>query len=330
MHATPKISVVLPVYNSEKYLEKAINSILNQTFNDFELIVVNDGSTDKSVNIIKKFMLLDKRIKLIDRNNKGIVSSLNEAINLSKGEYIARMDADDICLPSRFKDQIEYMKKNDLDLCGTWVEPFNEVKKHNISRFPVNHSDIVVSSLFYCCINHPSVMVRSKVFDKLKYEDIAAEDYYLWYEMIANNFKMGNLPKVLLKYRLHNEQITRNKADALKCSAEVISKKIAAHFGNLELDTHAHYSKYLKNNEPKTFIKISNNLSSLLKKHNASLNCKHSILSRIYLKSKNKSPALYLTYFIKSFSFRKNIRKEAELFTKSFITYFKNTIRKKQ
>ena len=107
----PLVSVVMPVYNAQKYLNKAIDSILAQTYKDFEFIIINDGSTDNSLQIIKKYQKKDKRIIVKNKKNKGIVAALNDGIKLSRGKYLARMDADDISLPSRFEVQVNFMEK---------------------------------------------------------------------------------------------------------------------------------------------------------------------------------------------------------------------------
>ena len=220
----------MSVYNGEKYLSEAIESVLNQTYKDFEFIIINDGSSDSSLEIIKKYQNQDERIVLISRENKGLVASLNEGIEKAKGKYIARMDADDICLSTRFEEQIEYMEKNKLDLCGSWIETFDERNILNVWKYPETHSDIEFRSFFMCSFAHPSVMIKKIVFDKLKYENETAEDYRLWCDILANGYKVGNIQKVLLKYRLHNNQLTQTKSKELINSANNIglnfSKKI--------------------------------------------------------------------------------------------------------
>ncbi|WP_244834814.1 glycosyltransferase family 2 protein [Clostridium sp. BJN0001] len=109
-----KVSVIMPVFNAEKYLEESIKSVLNQTYKNFEFIIINDGSTDSSLSIINKFKSMDNRIRVIDQKNNGIVYSLNKGISTAKGKYIARMDADDISLPNRIKNQVKYMETNQL------------------------------------------------------------------------------------------------------------------------------------------------------------------------------------------------------------------------
>ena len=114
----PIISVVMPVYNAESYLEEAIESVVSQTFKDFEFIIIDDGSSDNSLEIIKKFSKNDNRIFYISRENKGIIHSLNEGLNKSSGLYIARMDADDVSYPKRLEIQYNFMVENKLDICG--------------------------------------------------------------------------------------------------------------------------------------------------------------------------------------------------------------------
>ena len=137
----------MSVYNAEKYIEEAIQSVLNQTYNNFEFIIINDGSEDNSLEMLKNF-LADDRIILIDRENKGLVSSLNEGILKSKGNFIARMDADDICLPNRFEEQLNFMKKNsDVGVCGSWIELL-ETFKTKTWKIPCNDQRLKAELLF--------------------------------------------------------------------------------------------------------------------------------------------------------------------------------------
>ena len=126
---SPLISVILPVYNAEKYLAEAIDSILNQTFTDFEFIIINDGSTDNSLSILQSYQTQDSRIRLFSRENKGIVMTMNEGIDLARGEWLARMDADDIAMPSRFERQLQHLKETSADICGAWIEFFGNTRQ---------------------------------------------------------------------------------------------------------------------------------------------------------------------------------------------------------
>ncbi len=131
----PKVTVLMPVYNAEKYLKTAIESILKQTFSDFELLIINDGSTDGSEEIIRSFN--DKRIRLFNNEqNLGIIKTLNKGLNLAKGEYIIRMDADDISLPDRLELQVKYMEENPgIGISGTQARIFGDTKKFTIKNF---------------------------------------------------------------------------------------------------------------------------------------------------------------------------------------------------
>jgi glycosyltransferase involved in cell wall biosynthesis len=206
---SPLISVVMSVYNGEKFLGEAIQSILDQTFQDFEFIIINDGSVDNTLSIIRGFQEKDKRIILINRGNMGLIYSLNEGIEKSKGRYIVRMDADDVSFKNRFKEQIEFMDKDNIDICGSSVQLFNDKGDIKIWRYPTLDQDIKFTLLFTCSFAHPSVMIRKKVFKNLKYKNYKnSEDYKLWTDVALSAFKMGGIDRVLLRYRSHKEQVS--------------------------------------------------------------------------------------------------------------------------
>lgn len=201
----PKVTVLMPVFNAELYLKQAITSILNQTFKDFEFLIINDGSSDNSVEIIKSFN--DSRIRLVhNEKNLGLVKSLNKGIELAKCEYIARMDADDIAHEERLSMQMEFLDSNkDIDICGSILE---EIDTGKIYNYELNHNDIVVEMLFRSPLGHPSVVFRKEIFNKynLYYkENCYAEDYQLWFDY-KDYIKLANVQKVLLKYRVHNSK----------------------------------------------------------------------------------------------------------------------------
>jgi len=201
----PIISVVMPVYNGEKYLREAIDSILTQTYTDFEFIILNDGSIDSTEEIILSYD--DSRIVYVkNEKNLQIVKTLNKGIDLAKGEYIARMDADDISLPERFEKQMEFMEKNpDIDVCGTWYKTFG--KNEYLHKLPVEHEQIKADLLFYCPLAHPTIMMKRSIFDTYEYPDNfpKAEDYALWTKLVEY-YKFSNIPICLLHYRLHSDQ----------------------------------------------------------------------------------------------------------------------------
>lgn len=209
MTPSPIISVILPVYNCEKFVSEAVQSVLNQTFSDFELLIIDDCSTDATVSLIQSFS--DDRINLIlKEKNSGYTDSLNYAISIAKGKYIARMDGDDVCLPTRFQKQIEAMESDkEVILCGTAIQIIDSDK---ILKHPVNHEDIKVKLCFSNAFFHPTVLFRKDVFTNLRYnkEFEPAEDYDLWTQLVFKG-KVMNIDEVLLNYRVHQNQISNYK-----------------------------------------------------------------------------------------------------------------------
>lgn len=207
----PKITVLLPVYNCEPYVKEAIDSILHQTFTDFEFLIIDDASTDSTVDIIKK--IKDSRIKLIEKPvNTGYTNSLNLGLELAKGEYIARMDGDDISLPERFAKQVSFLDSNqDVILCGTC---FSIIDTNKIIMLPEKNDEIKIAFLKGNNMAHPSVMIRNnkikehKLIYDLKKEP--AEDYDLWVRILAIG-KIHNLQEILLNYRQHDTQVSQKR-----------------------------------------------------------------------------------------------------------------------
>lgn len=201
----PKVSVIMPVYNGEKYLKESIESILNQTFSDFEFIIIDDCSTDRSLKIIEEYN--DSRIKLIrNEKNIGTTRSLNFGIGVAVGKYIARMDCDDVSMPERFEKQVLFLQKNrDIGVCGSWVETIGDVVGE-VWKYPVSSEEIKAYLLFASCIVHPSVMIRKESLGSLRYDDdfTNAQDYELWTRMTDSTI-MSNFPEVLLKYRVNKK-----------------------------------------------------------------------------------------------------------------------------
>ena len=213
MPNNPKISVTMSVNNGERYLREAIDSILNQTFADFEFIMVNDGSTDSSLAIMQGYH--DERIRVIDNGeNIGLTKSLNKAIKQARGEYIARQDADDISLPNRFKEQIEYLGEHpEVALLGTGVYRIDEQGKVVGKILPSANPG---KSLFKRNqFSHGSIMFGKVVFDRLGgYNELFkyAQDYELWLR-IARHYKVRNLKQLLYKLRFHRESIGAAKRE---------------------------------------------------------------------------------------------------------------------
>ncbi|MCK4918257.1 MAG: glycosyltransferase family 2 protein [Candidatus Pacebacteria bacterium] len=208
----PVVTVLMPVYNGEKYLKEAINSILNQTFNDFEFLIINDGSTDKSEEIICSYK--DLRIKLINNEvNLGIIKSLNKGIDLAKGKYIARMDADDISLPKRLEIQVKFMDKNPrIGIAGSWAKVLENGKTQKYAKIISDPEKIKITLLFRCLLIHPSIIIRKNLLEKnnLRYNlnHEHAEDYGLWNNAVKC-FPITNIKNALIQYRIHDSNTSK-------------------------------------------------------------------------------------------------------------------------
>jgi glycosyltransferase involved in cell wall biosynthesis len=198
------VSIGLPVYNAEKFLKEAINSILNQSHSNFELIIVDDGSTDKSINIIKSFN--DKRIVLYqDGVNKGLPARLNEISILAKGRYLARMDADDIMHPERIKRQLEILEKNiDIDVLGTNAYSIDENNVINGVRMTLYKKPKLTKVKGFI---HPTIIAETSWYLRNPYNENATriEDYELW-QRTHNNYNFAVISEPLLYYREFGEK----------------------------------------------------------------------------------------------------------------------------
>jgi len=207
------VTVLMPAYNAELYIEEAIRSILNQTFKEFEFLIINDGSTDSTETIVRKYS--DPRIIFItNESNKGLIYSLNYGLRIARGKYIARMDADDICFPKRLEKEVSYMEKHpEISLLGS-----NYIRMDNNEEIchPSSWEQIRLYLLEGTTFAHPTVMIRKDDFFKheLSYQekDFSAEDYGLWVAAAKRGLKMANLSDFLLLYRIHDDQISTIKA----------------------------------------------------------------------------------------------------------------------
>ena len=227
-----QISVILPVYNGEKFIGEAIESILNQTFTDFELIIINDCSIDNTEDIV--FSYKDKRIRYYkNERNLQLIASLNKGIKLSTGKYVARMDADDIALSKRLYEQFVFMEDNlEIVACGTWAISFGN-SREKLIKVPVEHSSIFLYSFLRNPIIHPTVMIRKCYLSQnnllYSHEFKHAEDYKLWVDLMKLG-KLANIPKVLLKYRLSSDQISNKFAEEQRRIATKIKYSIIQEF----------------------------------------------------------------------------------------------------
>ena len=229
----PIISVIMPVFNTEKYINECIDSVLAQTYSDFEFIIIDDCSSDRTLEIIKGYS--DNRIKLIQNTeNLGLTKNLNRAIDIANGEFIARMDADDICMPTRFEKQLAAFKSNtQLGICGTWFENFGDLS--GITRYAISHDEIAFGLLYQSQFCHPTVMFRKSVLDnnELRYNETftTAQDYELWSRIILKT-QAFNIPEVLLKYRFHSQSISSTKKEQ---QLENRNKIITSYFSRFKI-----------------------------------------------------------------------------------------------
>ncbi len=208
----PAVSVVMSVFNGQRFLSEAMESILNQTFRDFEFIIINDGSTDGTASILDSYARSDPRVHVYPQENKGLIESLNRGCGLARGKYVARMDADDITLKDRLMQQIAFMEKHaGVGVLGSAVELVDEMgRRLRTERYPLDHAGIMSALAYRSPFTHPAVVLRKNVFVSVggyRSVFVGAEDYDLWLRM-AERCELANLEAVLLKYRLHPEQVT--------------------------------------------------------------------------------------------------------------------------
>ncbi len=264
----PKISILLPVYNAEKFVSGTIQSMLNQTFSDFEFIIINDCSTDRSLQIINDFK--DERIRVVSNEvNLGLTKTLNIGLNLCNGEYIARMDADDISMPDRLQIQVDYLEKHpEIDIVSGNYEIFGSHSE--IVKVPLNEEYLKLDLFFQNSICHPAVMMRKDSLSKfdLSYDTkyLHTEDWALWFNCITKGLRIKNIDHILIKYRLEGQNITVQNRDSFELRStenykailktlfnDPIENKIKLHFsvsrgiiGHFTISETLHYINNLK------------------------------------------------------------------------------------
>ena len=220
---TPLVSVILPIHNESPYFNESSKSILEQTHKNIELIIIYDGSNP---NLYKHFTSSDKRIIFLQGNKKGIAAALNLGIKFSNGEYIARMDVDDISYPNRIEDQLKFLLKHALDVCSTNLKL---IPNNRILFFPESDNEIKFWLTFASTLAHPGIFIKSKIFKQFQYNELlpAAEDYDLWTRIAKAGYTFGNIKTPVLQYRIHNNQgSTLNKLQPIE------SIKIANNYSN--------------------------------------------------------------------------------------------------
>lgn len=221
---TITLSVIVPVYNGARWLRPALDSIFEQQLDEpFEVIIVDDGSTDQSACILEQAQKYRPALKLLrNEQNLGIVASLNRALDAAQGRFVARMDADDISVRTRFSRQLSFLRTSGVDLCGSWFVEFGKGISR-VVRWPYEESGLRASMLFQNSICHPTVMARREVFDRYRYREAyrLAEDYDLFARAMAD-FRIANVPQALLRYRRHPHQATQAQRAPMEAVTRVI------------------------------------------------------------------------------------------------------------
>lgn len=223
----PLVSIIIPVYNSQLYIYECIKSIVDQTYSNLEILIINDGCSDDSILIVKSFS--DNRIKIIENeSNLGLATSVNKAIDLSQGSFIARMDADDIAVNSRIERQVNFLINNpDVSILGTAMQSIGN--SNYLHQFPQTHQSCKAHLLFNVCFGHPTVMFRKSVFNSPEnyYLDELqqySEEYELWCRLV-DKVSFANLPETLLYYRTFDDNTKKEATQKRKNNSFAIREK---------------------------------------------------------------------------------------------------------
>jgi glycosyltransferase involved in cell wall biosynthesis len=271
----PAITVLMPVYNADAYLRVAIESILAQTFTDFEFLIINDGSTDDSEKIIVSFN--DSRIRYIKNDtNLKLIATLNRGIDLSAGEYIARMDADDISTAERLQTQFDFMEEHaEVALCGSWFEIFGI--KNEVVKYVEAHNEIMMKMLYQCHLCHPSVIMRKSMIEhfsaKFDPRFLHAEDYD-FFSRVGEKFKLANIPKVLLRYRHHGNSVSSQNTITQSTNSLVIRQRLFKDIGlevtGEEIELYRSIAQYEYKKTEEYLVQAQTLLESLVAANNQS------------------------------------------------------------
>jgi glycosyltransferase involved in cell wall biosynthesis len=218
------ISVVMPAYNCDGWVGEAIESILNQTWSDFELIVANDGSTDCTAAVVRSLAERDARVRFFDLKHAGHGATANFCVRAARGAYIARMDHDDVAVRDRLQNQLDWIRIHGLDGCGGWAKHFG----NGSGAFwaPEGQDAICREHLFRVSMLHSTFMARAEVVLSIPYrEDITLEDYHFFLEALTR-YRVNNMPKFLIKRRLHAQQLSREREEASRRDIQALRPQL--------------------------------------------------------------------------------------------------------
>ena len=217
-----KISVIMSVYNGEKFLREAVDSILNQTYTNFEFLIIEDASTDKTLEILEEYKRRDSRIIIINKEkNKGpsgFIQNLNIGLQKATGKYIARMDADDISVTERFQKQIDFLEKNkEIFLVGSQVQCVNEHNENTkLLRAPLNNIEIQKRMFKNISLFHPVIMFRNSTDLLYREKMLYCEDYDFYFRLMIQKYQFENIEEPLLRYRILGDSISRKDKKLIK------------------------------------------------------------------------------------------------------------------
>jgi glycosyltransferase involved in cell wall biosynthesis len=227
------VTVLMPIHNGEAFVAEAIESILGQTFRDFDFLVIDDGSTDRSVEIVEGYA--DARIRLVRNEHQlELIQTLNRGLDLARGKYVARMDADDISLPERLERQVDFMEANpDVGICGTWLVTMGD-REGGIWSYPESAEEIRCRLLFHTPIGHPTVCMRREMLVRhgLRFDEgyPHAEDYELW-SRASDVLPLANLDSVLLRHRIHAGSVSQKYRGAQEAAVKRIHRERLGRLG---------------------------------------------------------------------------------------------------
>ena len=283
----------MPAYNAADYIYQAVQGVISQTYTNIELIIIDDTHDDSCFSIINN--ICDQRIRYYRGRNQGQVAARNYGIYLANGTFIACMDADDAYHIQKIEKQINYLRKNNLQICGTWMRYFGNYN-HRVLRNPILDSDIKFCMLFSSPIAHPTVLGYAELFKNNVYLDSAAEDYDLWSRLAVQGVKFGNIPEILTSYRIH-----RNQASNVKYSSMISDSIKVASFYSLIYNEEKYHNSLKKNNflfNEKYSINEIKDLSEILavigKRNNISHDAALDALCKCFIKLHN--PGFYSLY----------------------------------
>lgn len=237
---TPLITVLMPCYNAMPFLTEALESIINQSYTNLEILCINDGSTDTTGEVLEKYAKNDDRIKVIhNEQNIKLIQTLNKGIDLAKGDYIARMDADDISMPNRIEVELKFMQEHpEIDILSTGSYNINEEGKIISKKIPRAHGSLacLYASFFYVPIGHPELLIKTSVLKNNKFlfepHVLHTEDYELWARLLRKGYNLCNIDDVLLCFRINSQSVSRKYTKIQDENFVECAKR--------------HYSEYLK------------------------------------------------------------------------------------